>query len=127
MVLANRGYNSLFDNMFRDQFYERSRERTETQVMRTDIYEKDGNYLIEMDLPGYSKSDIQADLKEEKKAKGKCIHKERYTGTCSRQFYVGEDLTQEDIKAAFNDGVLKLIVPKEIKKVEEEPKFITIE
>ena len=48
-------------------------------------------------------------------------------GTCSRQFYVGEDLTQEDIKAAFNDGVLKLIVPKEIKKVEEEPKFITIE
>lgn len=141
MVLANRGYNSLFDNMFRDPFYGRSQERTETQVMRTDIYEKDGNYLIEMDLPGYSKSDIQADLKEgyltitahnnetdeEKKAKGKCIHKERYTGTCSRQFYVGEDLTQEDIKAAFNDGVLKLIVPKEIKKVEEEPKFITIE
>ena len=111
MVLANRGYNSLFDNMFRDPFYGRSQERTETQVMRTDIYEKDGNYLIEMDLPGYSK----------------CIHKERYTGTCSRQFYVGEDLTQEDIKAAFNDGVLKLIVPKEIKKVEEEPKFITIE
>ena len=141
MVLANRGYNSLFDNMFRDPFYGRSQERTETQVMRTDIYEKDGNYLIEMDLPGYSKSDIQADLKEgyltitahdnetdeEKKPKGKCIHKERYTGTCSRQFYVGEDLTQEDIKAAFNDGVLKLIVPKEIKKVEEEPKFITIE
>ena len=102
MVLANRGYNSLFDNMFRDPFYGRSQERTETQVMRTDIYEKDGNYLIEMDLPGYSKSDIQADLKEgyltitahdnetdeEKKAKGKCIHKESYTGTCSRQFYV---------------------------------------
>ena len=50
--------------MFRDPFYGRSQERTETQVMRTDIYEKDGNYLIEMDLPGYSKSDIQADLKE---------------------------------------------------------------
>ena len=46
MVLANRGYNSLFDNMFRDPFYGRSQERTETQVMRTDIYEKDGNYLL---------------------------------------------------------------------------------
>lgn len=141
MVLANRGFGELFDDMFNDSAWRRGYERQESQVMKTDIYEKDGNYLIEMDLPGYSKSDIQADLKEgyltiiahdnetdeEKKAKGKCIHKERYTGTCSRQFYVGEDLTQEDIKAAFNDGVLKLIVPKEIKKVEEEPKFITIE
>lgn len=141
MVLANRGFGELFDDMFNDSAWRRGYERQESQVMKTDIYEKDGNYLIEMDLPGYSKSDIQADLKEgyltitahdnetdeEKKAKGKCIHKERYTGTCSRQFYVGEDLTQEEIKAAFNDGVLKLIVPKEIKKVEEEPKFITIE
>lgn len=141
MVLANRGFGELFDDMFNDSAWRRGYEHQESQVMKTDIYEKDGNYLIEMDLPGYSKSDIQADLKEgyltitahdnetdeEKKAKGKCIHKERYTGTCSRQFYVGEDLAQEDIKAAFNDGVLKLIVPKEIKKVEEEPKFITIE
>lgn len=109
--------------------------------MKTDIYEKDGNYLIEMELPGYAKEDIKADLKdgyltitahknetkEEKEAKGKCIHKERYTGTCSRNFYVGEDLTQEDVKAAFKDGVLRLVVPKEVKKAVEEPKFITIE
>ena len=110
-------------------------------LMKTDVRETDECYELDVDLPGFQKDEIHVDLKdgyltitahnnetdEEKKAKGKCIHKERYTGTCSRQFYVGEDLTQEDIKAAFNDGVLKLIVPKEIKKVEEEPKFITIE
>ena len=94
-----------------------------------------------MELPGYAKEDIKADLKdgyltitahknetkEEKDAKGNCIHKERYTGTCNRSFYVGEELTQEDIKAAFTDGVLKLQFPKEVKKQEEQPKLITIE
>lgn len=141
MVLANRGFGELFDDMFNDSAWRRGYERQEFQVMKTDIYEKDGNYLIEIELPGYAKEDIKADLKdgyltitahknetkEEKEAKGKCIHKERYTGTCSRNFYVGEDLTQEDVKAAFKDGVLRLVVPKEVKKAVEEPKFITIE
>ena len=102
---------------------------------------KDGNYLVEMELPGYAKEDIKADLKdgyltitahknetkEEKDARGKCIHKERYTGTCNRRFYVGEDVTQEDIKAAFKDGVLTLQIPQEVQKQEEQPKLITIE
>ena len=64
---------------------------------------------------------------EEKDARGKCIHKERYTGTCNRRFYVGEDVTQEDIKAAFKDGVLTLQIPQEVQKQEEQPKLITIE
>ena len=107
MLLANRGFNSLFDYMFNDPFFTRSYDGTSSQVMRTDIHEKDGNYLVEMELPGYAKEDIKADLKdgyltitahknetkEEKDARGKCIHKESYTGTCNRRFYVGEDVT----------------------------------
>ena len=141
MLLANRGINTLFDDMWNDPFFTRSYERSSSQVMRTDIHEKDGNYVVEMELPGYAKEDIKADLKdgyltitahknetkEEKDAKGNCIHKERYTGTCNRSFYVGEELTQEDIKAAFTDCVLKLQFPKEVKKQEEQPKLITIE
>lgn len=141
MLLANRGFNSLFDDMFNDPFFTRSYDRTSTQMMKTDIHEKDGNYLVEMELPGYAKEDIKADLKdgyltitahknetkEEKDAHGKCIHKERYTGTCNRSFYVGEDISQEDIKAAFKDGVLKLQIPKEVEKEEAQPKLITIE
>lgn len=141
MLLANRGFNSLFDDMFNDPFFTRSYDRTSTQMMKTDIHEKDGNYLVEMELPGYAREDIKADLKdgyltitahknetkEEKDAHGKCIHKERYTGTCNRRFYVGEDVTQDDIKAAFKDGVLKLQIPKEVEKEEAQPKLITIE
>ena len=140
MLLANRNYN-LFDEMFKDPFFTRSFENSSTQIMKTDIHDKDGNYIIEMELPGYAKEDIKADLKdgyltitasknetkEEKDAKGNCIRKERYTGTCSRSFYVGEQVTQDDIHAAFKDGVLSLQVPKDMPKIEDAPKLITIE
>ncbi len=140
MLLANRNYN-LFDEMFRDPFFTRPFENSTTQIMKTDIHDKDGNYIIEMELPGYAKEDIKADLKdgyltitasknetkEEKDAKGNCIRKERYTGSCNRSFYVGENVTQDDIKAAFKDGILALQVPKEVPKAIEEPKLITIE
>lgn len=140
MLLTNRGFN-LIDDMFNDPFFTTSYDRTSTQIMKTDIHEKDGNYMIAMELPGYAKEDIKADLKdgyltitahknetkEEKDAKGKCIHKERYTGTCNRSFYVGDEISQEDIKAAFKDGVLHLTFPKEVERQEEQPKLITIE
>lgn len=140
MLLANRNYN-LFDEMFKDPFFTRTFDNSSTQIMKTDIHDKDGNYLIEMELPGYAKEDIKADLKdgyltitasknetkEEKDAKGNCIRKERYTGTCNRSFYVGEQVTQDDIHAAFKDGVLSLQVPKDMPKVEDTPKLITIE
>ena len=141
MLLANRGFNNLFDDMFKDPFFTRPYDNSSSQIMKTDIHDKDGSYIIEMELPGYVKEDIKADLKdgyltitankseskEEKDAKGNCIHKERYTGTCNRSFYVGDALTQEDIKAAFKDGILRLQFPKEIQKQEEQPKLITIE
>ena len=140
MLLANRNYN-LFDEMFKDPFFTRPFGNSSTQIMKTDVHDKDGNYMIEMELPGYSKEDIKADLKdgyltisatkdetkEEKDAKGNCIRKERYTGSCNRSFYVGDQITQDDIKAAFKDGVLSLQVPKEVQKAEEQPKLITIE
>ncbi|MCI8319474.1 MAG: Hsp20/alpha crystallin family protein [Dorea sp.] len=140
MLLANRNYN-LFDEMFKDPFFTRSFGNSSTQIMKTDIHDKDGNYMIEMELPGYAKEDIKADLKdgyltitasknetkEEKDAKGNCIRKERYTGTCNRSFYVGEQVTQDDIRASFKDGVLSLQVPKDMPKVEDAPRLITIE
>ena len=140
MLLANRNYN-LFDEMFKDPFFTRPFENSSTQIMKTDIHDKDGNYMIEMELPGYAKEDIRADLKdgyltitasknetkEEKDAKGNCIRKERYTGTCNRSFYVGEQVTQDNIRAAFKDGILSLQVPKDMPKVEDTPKLITIE
>ena len=64
MLLANRGFNNLFDDMFNDPFFTRSYDRSSSQIMKTDIHEKEGNYLVEMELPGYNKADIKADLKD---------------------------------------------------------------
>ena len=113
-----------------------------TNVMRTDIKESDTGYELDIDLPGYKKEDVQAELKDgyltisaqtkknndEKDDSGKYIRRERYYGTCSRSFYVGEEVTQEDIRARFEDGILKLTVPKKesLPKVEEK-KYIQIE
>ena len=113
-----------------------------TNVMRTDIRETDTGYELDIDLPGYKKEDVQAELKDgyltitaktensndEKDANGKYIRRERYSGTCSRAFYVGEDITQQDIGARFENGILKLSVPKKDAKPKvEENHFITIE
>lgn len=112
------------------------------QVMKTDIKEKDKEYEVDIELPGYKKEDVKAELKdgyltisaaknvstEDKKEDGKYIRKERFSGNVSRSFYVGEDMTQEDIHAKFEDGMLKLTVPKkEAKKVEDKKSYITIE
>ena len=127
--------------MFRDPFFTRPFENASSQIMKTDIHEKDGNYLIEMELPGYEKENIKADLKdgyltitatkdetkEEKDAKGNCVRKERYTGSCNRSFFVGKQVTQDDIHAAFKNGILCLQVPKDTPKAAEQPKLITID
>ena len=112
------------------------------QVMKTDIKEKDNEYEVDIELPRFKKEDVKAELKDgyltisaaknvnndEKKEDGKYIRKERFSGNVSRSFYVGEDMTQEDIHAKFEDGMLKLTVPKkEAKKVEDKKSYITIE
>ncbi|MCQ4636476.1 Hsp20/alpha crystallin family protein [Anaerovorax odorimutans] len=130
----------LFDEMFKDPFFSRTEGRSD--VMKTDIKEKDGNYLMEIDLPGFAKEDINAELKDgymtvtatknesndTKDEDGNYIHRERYSGSCSRTFYVGDGVTEEDIKASFKDGILHLSIPKEEpKKLEEQKKLISIE
>ena len=134
----------LFDEMFSDPFFTTPFETAgRSSLMKTDIQEKDGSYVIDMELPGYTKEDIQAELKDgyltisanhtenkdEKDNKGKYLRRERFQGTCKRTFYVGEDIRQEDIKAAFQNGVLRLAVPKEAPQVldKEQPKFIEIQ
>ena len=111
-------------------------------VMKTDIKENDKGYELDVDLPGYKKEDVKAELKdgyltisasndntkEEKDEDGKYIRKERYTGSVSRSFYVGKDITEKDIHGKYENGILMLDIPKKApeKKVEEK-KFVTIE
>ena len=110
-------------------------------VMKTDVKETDTGYEVDIDLPGFKKDEIKAQLdngyltisaakgldKDEKDKKGKYIRKERYAGAMSRSFYVGEGVTQEDIKAKYEDGILRLSVPKKEAKAVENKKYIAIE
>ena len=145
MTLVPRNNNlgvSLFDNMFDDFFKDPFFTRNNSvKVMKTDIQEKDDKYILDMDLPGYDKEDIKAQLKDgyltisaqkntsndEKDEEGNYIRRERYCGKCSRSFYVGDSIKEEDIKANFNNGILELTFPKEVPQKEEEMKYITID
>lgn len=111
-------------------------------LMRTDIKETDAGYELTIDLPGFKKDDVQADLKdgylaitaqtqsetEDKDEKGTYVRKERFSGKCSRTFYVGDDIEEDDIRAKFEDGVLRIAVPKKQEQPKlEEKKSIAIE
>ena len=112
-------------------------------LMKTDVRETKNSYEVDVDLPGFKKDEIKLefdngyltisaakglDKDETDKETGKYIRRERYAGACQRSYYVGEDITEEDIKAEFKHGILKLFVPKkEAKPAVEEKKYITIE
>ena len=128
---------NVFDDLFNTPFFTKSEG-----MMKTDIKEHDNCYDLMIDLPGVKKEDIKAELndgyltvsaenntsKDEKDDNGKYICRERYSGSYSRSFYVGDALTQEDIKASFKHGILKLEVPKKEKKPEIEKKnYVAIE
>ena len=145
--------NNLFDDFFGFPFYYDNREEDRAEkklyghhagnLMKTDIKELDNGYELEIDLPGFKKDEIKAELNngyltvsaakgldedEEDKKTGRYIRRERYAGACQRSYYVGEDITEEDVKASFEHGILTLFVPKkDAKPVAEEKKFITIE
>ncbi len=137
MIPRKRNEFDLFDDMFMDPFF----ERKESRLMKTDIREKGNNYIIDVDLPGYEKEDIDIEMEngylkitaktnksvDESDEEEKYIHKERYYGECSRSFYVGENLKEEDIKASFKNGILSLTFPKEAPKQLEEKKKIQID
>ncbi len=117
-------------------------ETAGTELMKTDVKEDEQGYEITMNIPGVKKEDVKAKLKDgylmiqatsnskkdEKDSEGRYIRRERYSGSCSRSFYVGEEMTEEDIKAKFENGTLKLTLPKkEAKKAVPEKKYIAIE
>ncbi len=136
-IFSDNFADDLFDNVFS---MPAARITTASKMMQTDVKDKGETYELGIELPGYRKEDITAELKEgyltvnaehtedkEEKENGRYIRKERYTGHCSRSFYVGTDLKEDDIKAKFEDGVLTLEFPKEVKKPEaEEKKLISI-
>ena len=111
-------------------------------LMKTDVRDTKDGYELDIDMPGFAKEDIKAELKDgyltisaaskkdndQKDENGKYIRRERYAGSCSRSFYVGDQISQEDVKAKFENGILKLSIPKkEEKPAVEENKYISIE
>ena len=153
MLMPSIFGENLFDDFFGDFpfYYDKDMKNVEkklygrkaSHVMKTDIKETDNGYELVVDLPGFTKDEVQATLEngyltisaekgldkdEKEKETGHYIRKERYAGACSRSFYVGEDVEQTDIKAEFKHGILKLFIPKkEAKPAEPEKKFISIE
>ena len=151
------GNFELFDDLYQDPWFgfdDREFKNMEKKlyghraknVMNTDIKESDKEYELEMDLPGFKKDEITVELNDgyltisaakgldkdeaESKAeakKGNYIRRERYSGACQRSFYVGEEITQDDIKASFKHGILTLTIPKKDAKQVESKKYISIE
>lgn len=137
MMLVPRRNSSfdLFDDFFRDDFF----SRRQPTLMKTDIREKNDKYIVEVDLPGYEKENINLTLENgyleisasvvkesNEDDEDKFVRQERYVGECSRSFYVGDDITEEDIHAEFKNGILKIEIPKKEEK-EKLPNVKTIE
>lgn len=137
MMLVPRRKYDFFDDFFKDPFF----DNQENKIMKTDIKENENSYQLEVDLPGYKKEDIKMHMEDgylvinattnkqndEKDSKGKYIRKERFFGECSRSFYLGNEIKDEDIKANFKNGTLNIEVPKksEIEK-QDNKKYIDI-
>ena len=146
----------LFDRFYQDPWFgfnDHDRKDLEKKVygqraqnvMSTDIKKTENGYEMKIDLPGFTKDEISVELNEgyltssaakgfdknkaesEEAKKGNYIRRERYSGACQRSFYVGEELTQEDIKASFSQGILTLTIPKKEAKQVEKKKYIEIE
>ena len=134
MLVPRRGNFDLFDDFFEDDFF----SRRDKNLMKTDIKETKDQYIIDIDLPGFDKDNINLSLnkgyliisakvsKKENSEEEKYVRQERFYGECSRSFYVGDDVIEDDINAEFKNGILKIQVPKkeafneskEIKQIE---------
>lgn len=135
-IFGENLFDDFFDNSFRD--YSGTQE-----LMKTDVKENENDFEIDMSLPGVNKEDIKAELndgyltvsastsnvKEDNDEKKRYVRRERYYGSCSRSFYVGDQVKQDEIKARYENGVLSLNIPKkEEKKTEvEQNNYIAIE
>ena len=143
-IFGENLFDDFMDFPFNDDFWERKNPlygKNAKRMMKTDIRETEGSYELDVDLPGFKKDEIKVELEngyltisatkgtnnDEQDKKGKYIRKERYAGTMQRSFYVGDDVTQEDIKAKFENGILSLSIPKKDAKAVETKKTIAIE
>ena len=126
------------DDFFRDDFFDR-KDRMNYNLMKTDIREDENSYLLEVDLPGYSKDDIKIDItdgyltinakveKEDKDESKTYVRRERFTGEVSRSFYVGENIKEDEVKESFKNGILTLEVPKlSLEDKKQDKKYIEI-
>ena len=149
MLMPSIFNDNLFDDFFDFPFYDDTKAEKKlyghhaANLMKTDIQEHDDGHTLEMDLPGFKKDEIKASLengyltitaekgleKDQKEEEGKkYICRERYSGSCQRTFYVGDEIEQDDIKASFKHGILRLDIPKKQPKPQvEEKKCISIE
>ena len=143
MLMPSIFGEDLFDDWMRLPVErENHRGYRAAELMKTDIKDVDGNYELSIDLPGFHKEDVKIQLKDgylniqasrtenkdDKDNNGKYVHRERYTGQCSRSFYVGKHVTEEDIHPKYENGILSFSVPKEeAKPVEEKKHYISIE
>ena len=141
--------DNLFDDMFDFDDFDKEFNRMmrplygkhAQNMMKTDVRETDNSYELDIDLPGFKKDEIKVELdngylsisaakgldKDEEKKDGKYIRRERYAGAMNRTFYVGDNLTQQDIQAKFEDGILKISVPKKDVQQIEQNKYNAIE
>lgn len=152
-IFGENLFDDLFDEFFDFPVYDdKAMQRAQRKLygshavhmMKTDVQEHDDHYEVDIDLPGFKKEELSLELKngylvvsaakgldedEKDKKTGKFVRRERYAGSMSRSFYIGEEVKQEDIHAKYESGVLKLAIPKkEEKKPEvEEKKYIAIE
>lgn len=128
MLVPRNNSFDLFDDLFDDGFFKEKKRN----MMKTDIREKKDKYIIDVDLPGFTKENIKLSLnngyleikakvskEENKDNEEKYVRRERFYGECSRSFYVGDDIKEEDIDASFNNGTLVINIPK---KEEQEKK-----
>ena len=145
MLMPSIFGENLLDDWFDDDFFGRRNPlygKRAKNIMKTDVKEKDGSYEVDIDLPGFKKEDVSVKLEngyltitaskgldkdEENKDKSGYIRRERWSGSCSRSFYVGEDVRPEDIKARMEDGILHLTMPKEQPKALPKQNTILIE
>lgn len=144
-IFGENLFDDFMDFPFDDDFWGRKNPlygKNAKRMMKTDIRETDDSYELDVDLPGFKKDEIQASLengyltisaakgldKDDKDKEGKYIRQERYAGAMSRSFYVGDEVTQDEIKAKYEDGILKLSIPKKEKKpAVEQDNHIAIE
>ena len=138
-MLFTNVFSDMFDDMFNTPMTGARKSVVAQPVMGCDVREFNDHYELFMDLAGFKKENIKAELKDgyltikaeraaEQIENGRAIRIERFVGTCQRTFYVGDHVRREDVSAAFEDGVLKLSIPKRVERPQvEENHFIAIE